>query len=374
MKIPLFKPNLGEEELSSVKEVFDSGWLGLGPKTAQFEIAIAEYQGRKHAVAVNSCTAALHLALMALDLPVDAEVLVPTFTFVSTAHAVEYLGLKTVFVDCQNNLTIDLLDLERKISDKTKVIIPVHIGGEACQMEEIMSIAAKHNLIVIEDVANGQGSEYKGKKLGSWGHMACLSFEAKKNITTGDGGMILFDDDQWYEVIKRLRWLGISKDTWQRFADKGGNYSWYYEINELGYKYNMNDIAAAIGLCQLKKLDHFNDTKAKIIARYIEGLTGVGDIKIADYSLDKSGYWLFMIRTDHRDELFAYLASQEITCGVHFMPCHMHPYYSNKYGKLNLINSESLWQKNISLPLYTQFTESEQDYVISKIKEFYQGK
>ncbi len=376
MNIPLFRPNLGEEELDSLREIFKTGWVGLGPKTAQLEKEIADYQGVKYAVGTNSCTAALHLAVEALNLPDDAEVIVPTVTFVSTPHAVEYNRKKVVFCDVnEDDLCIDIADFESKITDKTKAVIPVHMGGQPAAMDKVMEVARRHNLVVIEDVANAQGGEWQGKKLGSWGDIGCLSFEVKKNMTTGDGGMILFNDEKYLDHIKRMRWVGMNKDTWKRFSEggsAGANYSWYYEVDCLGFKYNMNDIAASLGLCQLKKLDAFNARKREIIKRYTAELAGVGDIHIPKYDTERGGYWLYIIHTDQRDRLFEYLQEQGITCGVHFMPTHLHPYYKERYPETSLPVAERVWKRIITLPIYYSMTEEEQGYVIEKVKEFYE--
>jgi perosamine synthetase len=374
MNIPLFKPNLGSDELSALKDIFESGWIGLGPKTAAFEEALAAYQSRRFAVGLNSCTAALHLAIEALDLPPDAEVIVPTITFASTAHAVEYCGRTVRFVDSRvDDLCIDIDSFSAASTSKTAAVIPVHMGGQPCRIDEVCAIAKKHNIVVIEDVANAQGGSYKGKKLGSWGELGAFSFEAKKNMTTGDGGMLVFDNEKYLEHLKKMRWCGINKDTWKRFADaKTSGYSWYYDIDCLGYKYNMNDIAAAIGLVQLAKLDTINAQKRTLMKRYISELSGLGDLYIPPYDLETGGYWLFIIQTSHRDALMDYLSQKGVTCGVHFMPIHLHPYYKEKYPDTHLPQSEKVFPRFMSLPLFASMTEEQQSYIISCIKPFFE--
>ncbi|MCG3205090.1 MAG: UDP-4-amino-4-deoxy-L-arabinose--oxoglutarate aminotransferase [Elusimicrobia bacterium] len=348
--------------------------MGLGPQSVEFEKAISKYQNRKFAVGTNSCTAALHLALQILDLPPDAEILIPTISFISAPHAVEYISRKIVFVDIQeNDLCIDIEDLQKKISEKTKVIIPVHMGGQPCRMDRIVEVAEKHNLTVIEDVANAQGGEWQGKKLGSWGHIGTLSFEAKKNMTTGDGGMIIFDNPEWLNLLRKARWLGIDKDTWRRFSESDTSTSWHYEVDSLGYKYNINDIASTLGLCQLKKLDRVNKAKRKLIRTYLNELAGVGDLFLPTYDLEHGGYWLFIVHTDQRDKLIQFLASEGITCGVHFMPSHLHPYYRRHYPDTRLPVSERVWKRIVTLPLYASLSESEQAHVISSIKKFFKS-
>ena len=375
-KIPLFRPNLGQEELEALKEIFATGWVGLGPKVSEFEIALAAYQQRKSCVATNSCTAALHLALNAFNLPSHSEVLVPTITFVSTPHAVEYNGLNVRFVDVRSSdLCMDVADFQRKITASTKAVIPVHMGGQPCRMDEIVNIAAGYGMLVIEDVANAQGGEWKGKKLGSWGHMGTFSFEAKKNMTTGDGGAVVFDEhSMWEERIRQMRWVGIDKDTWKRFSNEDKHQPWYYEVNCLGYKYNMNDLAAAIGLCQLKKLDGINLRKRTLIDNYLHNLCGVGDLCFPSYDLETGGYWLFIVQTDRRDALLEFLGEKNIACGVHFMPTHLHPYYRKKYPDTSLPVAEHVWKRIVSLPLYASMTESDQAYVVDSVKEFFRLK
>jgi len=371
MKVPLFKPYIGKEELEGLKKIFDTGWIGLGPNTAKFETMFANYVGSRVAIGTNSATSALHLALEIFDLK-EGEVLVPTVTFVSTAHVVEYNSqLRVKFVDVDYTLCMDLQDLQRKLSSKTKAIIPVHLGGQACKMDEILKIVKSYNpdIKVIEDCANAAGGNYKGKKLGTWGDIGCFSFEAKKNMTTGDGGMLTTDIGSMRDRLKRLRWVGMDKDTWKRFSTDD-SYSWYYEIKELGYKYNMNDIAATIGIEQLKKLEKVNKRKSEIMKRYNAGLKDLGWLKIPEYyDLEEGSYWLYIVKVKERDKFFDYLGQNGITAGVHFMPIHLHPYYKKKY-QVTLPESERIWPEIISLPLFYELSDEMVDYVIRKIKNF----
>lgn len=372
--IPLFKPTLGKEELKALAEIFKTGWVGLGPKVAKFEEEFAKFVGTKYAVGLNSCTAALHLALYIYDFPKGSEVLLPSINFISGAHVTLLCGLKPVMVDVEpDTLVMDIKDLEKKITSKTVAVIPVHMGGHPVDMDPLMEIAKKKNLVVIEDVANAQGGTYKGKMLGSIGHIGCFSFEAKKNMTTGDGGMLTLNNEKQYETFKRLRWLGINKDTWKRFSSKTGSYSWYYEISELGFKYNMNDIAASIGLVQLKKLPGMIAKKDKLIARYNKELGKIPEVKIpVKRDWGKFAYWLYIIQTDKRDELIDYLQQQGITTGVHSMPTQLHPLYANLKAKTPV--ADEVWKKIITLPLYPSMTPAEQNRVIGSIQKFFKIK
>jgi perosamine synthetase len=381
--IQVFKPSMGQEELDALAEIFKTGWIGLGPKTVEFETRFAEYVGAKYAIAVNSATAALHLACLALELGPDDEVLVPTMTFVSTAHAPMYCGATTVFVDIDpDTLIIDLRDLEKKISPKTKAIIPVHYGGHACPMEEIWDIAKHHNLFVIEDAAHACGSEYKGIKIGGLPHsdFTCFSFQAVKNLPVGDGGMITTNRVEMVHILKKLRWCGIDKSTWDRTEEiiieqqsnirRFAKYGWYYEVHELGYKNHMNDIAAVIGLEQLKKLETHNQRRRQIVTKYNDAFRGIPWIEnIPEREYSRSSCHNYVIKTPYRDLLNIYLKDRAIATGVHYMPIHLQPYY-RKLFKTTLPVAEHVWTQLLTLPLYPDMTDDDVDYIIDSIKSF----
>ena len=267
MDIPVFRPNMNKAKiLKELEKIFDTGWIGLGPKTEEFGSKFAFYHRTKYGIALNSATAALHLALVASGIKKGDEVLVPSMTFVSTALVALYEDAIPVFVDVEpDTLCMDIKDLEKKITKKSKVIIPVHFGGHACKMDELMNLARKNNLIVIEDCAHATGAKYKNKPLGSFGLMGCFSFHAVKNLTTGDGGMIITDDEKINNKLRKLRWVGIDRDTWSRTGIK---YSWRYTVDELGYKYHMNDITAVIGLVQLETVEQDNKKRRNLAQRY----------------------------------------------------------------------------------------------------------
>ena len=373
MKVPLFKPYIGKDELSALEQIFKTGWIGLGPKTAEFEKRFADYLKTRNCIGTNSATSALDLALKIFDFP-EGEVLVPTITFVSTAHVVRFNPqMKLRFVDTdRETLCIDPEHLRKSITRNTKAVIPVHIGGQPCEMDTIKDViedSPAEDMKIIEDCANAAGGEYKGKKLGTIGDMGCFSFEAKKNMTTGDGGMIATNHEELVERMRQIRWCGINKDTWKRFSSKA-SYSWYYEINELGYKYNMNDIMAVIGIEQLKKLDAVNARKREIMRRYNEGLGGLDWLTIPDYyDLENGGYWLYVVKAKERDRFFTYLGENGITAGVHFMPVHLHPYYKATC-LTTLPNAEEVWHSIVSLPLFYELTDEMIDYVITTIRNF----
>lgn len=378
MNIRLFKPSLGQEELDNLKEVFDRAWLGNGPTVVRFEEAWSEYIGSKVSIGVNSATAALHLALTAYHFAEGKKVLVPAITFASTASAVLYNRLIPVFVDVEpDTVSMDLNDLRKKYDKDCVAVIPVHNGGYPVPMDKLMDIAKELNLKVIEDCAHCAGGEYKGRKLGTWGDIGCFSFEEKKCMTTGDGGMICSDDADLLNPLRAHRWVGIDKDTWRRAENathsaENEAMHWHYEISVLGYKYNMNDIAAAIGLAQMAKLDDMNARRAAIIKRYLEGIKGLKTIKeIFPYETGNGAYWFFGIRTEKRDELIIYLKNKGIATGVHFYPLSMQPLFKPYAYGCEVANE--IWKSFITLPSHVDLTTEEVDYVIEALREFEKG-
>jgi len=374
MNIRLFKPSIGKEELENIKQVFDREWLGLGPMVSEFEKEWSNYIGSKMSIGVNSATAALHLALKAFDFPKGKKVLVPAITFTSTANVVLYNDLIPVFVDVEKETaSMDMEDMKRKYDKDVVAVIPVHNGGYPVPMDKLMEWANEKSVKVIEDCAHCAGSDYKGKKLGTWGHIGCFSFEEKKLMTTGDGGMICSDDVELISPLLPYRWVGIDKDTWRR-AEKFQNSKqldakhWHYEINVLGYKYNMNDVAAAIGLAQLNKLDEMNSRRGNIINKYLEGIKDLKTIKpIFPYNTKKHAYWYFGIKTKKRDDLILFLKNRGVATGVHFYPLTLQPLF-NKYN--NCPVAESIWKEFVTLPSHVDLIDEEVNFVIDSLKEF----
>lgn len=375
MNIRLFKPSIGKEELENIKKVFDREWLGLGPMVSEFEEAWSSYIGSKISIGVNSATAALHLAIQAFNFPEGKKVLVPAITFASTATAVLYNNLIPVFVDVEEETaSMDLGDMKKKYDKDIVAVIPVHNGGYPVPMDKLIEWAKDKNVRVIEDCAHCAGSDYKGKKLGTWGDIGCFSFEEKKLMTTGDGGMICSDNTELIEPLKAARWVGIDKDTWRRAEnfskeEKNDAMHWHYEISVLGYKYNMNDIAAAIGLAQLKKLDTMNKKRGEIIKKYIAEIKNFNDIKpIFPYFPDQYAYWYFGIRNKKRDDLIIHLKEKGIATGVHFYPLTLQPLFK-KYNNECPV-AEKIWREFITLPSHIDLTNKEISYIINALNEF----
>ena len=374
MNIRLFKPSLGKEELEMVKDAFDRSWIGLGPRVNEFEKEWADFIGCKTAIALNSATAALHLALRVFNFEEGKKVLVPSLTFSATASAILYNRLIPVFVDSDPvNLGMDLNDLDRKYDKDCVAVLPVHYSGHPVPMDKLVPWARERNLKIVEDCAHTAGGEYKGKKLGRWGDIGCFSFEEKKCMTTGDGGMICSDNEELLKDVKAMRWVGIDKDNWKTAqeyvnANKSAMH-WFYEINILGYKYNMNDLAASIGLAQLKKLPKFNKRRTEIVSKYCEGLKGVKGVEpLIKYEPDKYVYQMFGIRTDRRDEMIIHLKENGIATGCHYTPLSLQPLFK-KWGN-NCAYIEKEHNRFITLPLHADLTDEEINYVIDKIREF----
>ncbi len=374
--IPVFRPSMGQEEIKAATEVIKSGWIGLGPRTEQLEKDFAKYVNAKYAVGLNSATAALHLSLLALKIGESDEVLVPSLTFVSTAHAVLYVGAKPVFVDVdEKTLCMDPRDLEAKITKKSKAIIPVHYGGHPVDLDAVHRIAHKYGLKVIEDASHATGAKYKNKMIGGLSDITCFSFHAVKNLATPDGGMTTTNEKDIAEKIRNLRWVGITKNTWEReelVAEKGyHNYGWYYDVTELGFKYHMNDIAAAIAQIQLKNLEKLNRKRAILTKRYNQKLQKFKWLKTPQVMpWAKSAHHNYVIRTPYRDKLNLFLKDKKISSGVHYMPIHHFTYYiKNKLGAKVPV-TERVWKGLLTLPLYPDLTFKQQDFIIDAISQF----
>ncbi len=370
--LPYCLPLVGEEEEKEVLETLRSGWLSTGPKTQQLEQDIAVYTGAKYAVGVTSCTAALHLALLAHGISKGDEVIVPSFTFAATANMVVNVGAIPVFADIDKDLlVIDPVDIESKITSKTKAIIPVHYAGHPANVNSIQKIAEKHNLIVIEDAAHAIGSKYDGKSIGGHGNTTCFSFYATKNMCTGEGGMLTTDDDKVADFAKKNRLHGISKDAWKRYSKEG---SWRYEVEYAGWKYNMFDLQAALGIHQLKKLDSFIETRTKYAHIYDEFLSGISGVTIPSRAANIThSYHLYPILLEkmERDQFIQRMSEYNIGTSVHFIPLHLQPFYQKnfgyKYGDLPV--TEGVFEHIVSLPLYPKMSEEDMTYVIEALRE-----
>ena len=380
MQIPFHKPFITEDEIAEVVDSLRSGWITMGPKTGKFEEEFSEYIGAKHAVAVNSCTAALHLALKVINLKAGDEVIVPTVTFTATAEVVCYFGAKPVIVDVEKGTqNIDSAAVERAITGRTKAIIPVHFGGQPCDMDEILSLAERHKLYVIEDAAHavpawyGTRSGRVGRKIGTIGDMTCFSFYATKTLATGEGGMVTTENEEWAEKMRIMRLHGISKDAWKRYTGEG---SWHYEVVDAGYKYNMTDIQAGLGRAQLRKVERMWERRKTIAQKYSEAFSSLEEIETPIVKEDRETSWhLYVIQlkrealTTERSRFMDELRERGITTSVHFIPLHRHPFYRDTFGltREDFPVAERYYERCVSLPLYVGMTDAESDYVIDTV-------
>ena len=369
MKIPFHKPHITKKEIDSVVETMQSGWLTMGPKTIHFENKFKEKIGSQYAISTNSATSALHLALNAVDVGTGDEVIIPTNTFIATAEAVTYSGAKPVLCDIEKKYhNIDVNLIEKLITPKTKVIIPVHFGGNSCEMEKINKLAKKYNLKIIEDAAHALPSFYRNKIIGSFSDVVCFSFYATKTLSTGEGGMITTNNKKIAEKVKLQRLHGINGDAWKRYERDN---DWYYEVIDLGYKYNTTDIQSAMGLVQLEKLDWMRNERKIIAEKYKNAFSGKLNF-IEEGNNNESSWHLFVIKISNRDELHQKLKEKGISTSVHFIPIHKHPYYKNRYSLkdeqfpvANLVFNQSL-----SLPIYPGLGELEVEYIIKYVLEY----
>lgn len=374
-EIKVLSPCLGEEEITAVINVMKSGWIGLGPKTEEFEKRFANSVESRFMIALNSGTAALHLSMLALNIGPGDEVIVPSITFISTVHAVSFVGATPVFADVSaTTLNISIADLEKKITRKTKALIVVHMGGHPCDMDEILEIAKFNNITVVEDAAHAAGAYYKGRPIGSISPLTCFSFHALKNLTCGEGGGITCNNPEWDSKFRKISWLGISKNTWHR--SEASQYSWQYEVDRIGYKYNMNDIQAAIGIAQLNKLQFHNNVRRNIAYRYLHDLRDLNWLELPlEQDYVTSSWHLFQIKLQNeelRDKLNTYLKEKNISTGVHYYPCHLHPYYKNKNTSAPI--ADRIWKRILTLPIHPGLELEHIDYIIESIRSFQHNK
>lgn len=370
MYIPYGTQSISEEDIQAVIDVLHSDYLTTGPKVAEFERKVAEYVGAKYAVAIANGTAALHAACFAAGIKEGDEVITTPITFAASSNCVLYCGATPVFADIdKDTYNISPQEIEKKITEKTKAIIPVHYTGQPCEMGKILEIARKNNLVVIQDAAHALGADYKGQKIGSIGDMTTFSFHPVKHITTGEGGMIVTNDEGLYKRLVLFRSHGITRDESMLLKNEG---SWYYEQLALGYNYRITDIQCALGISQLTRLDDFVAKRRRLVERYNEAFQGFEGVKIPYMKEGCNSSWhLYVIQVEKRKEVFDKLRAAGIGVNVHYIPVYKHPYYQqNGYQNVKCENAEKLYEHIISLPLYPDLTEEQQDYVIEKVMEY----
>jgi len=370
--LPYCQPSIGEEEIREVVDTLKSGWLTTGPKVERFEQLLAQYTGAKYAVAVNSCTAALHLSLIALGIRKGDEVITTPFTFPATANVIVHVGAKPIFADIKlDTYNIDPEEVNKAVTPKTKAIIPVHYAGQPYDIEAIKEIADDQDLYVIEDAAHALGAEYDGRKVGTFGHSTCFSFYATKNITTGEGGAVTTDSKELADRLRVLRLHGLDKDAWKRYSSGG---SWYYELRECGFKENMTDIQAALGICQMRKLDMFIEIRRKYAEIYNRELKKQSNVITPYEKMNvKHPYHLYPILVEGYDRarFVEKMGELGIGCSVHYIPLHMHPFYKDTFHfeEGDFPHAEQVSAKEVSLPLYPKMREEDIWDVVSSVKQ-----
>jgi dTDP-4-amino-4,6-dideoxygalactose transaminase len=369
--LPFHVPLIEPEDIRAVSEVLRSGWITTGPKVREFQEAFAGYLGASHAVAVNSGTSALHLALKAAGVGPGDEVVLPAMTFAATAEVVIYAGAEPVLVDSlPGAMNLDVNQVERAITPRTKAIIPVHFGGHPCDMDRLLAIARNRRIAVIEDAAHALPARYRGRAVGTLGEITCFSFYATKSITTGEGGMVTTENESYAERMRMLSLHGMSKDAWNRYDARG---SWRYDILEAGYKYNLTDLQAALGLSQLRKCDAMWRRRAEIAAKYSRALASLDAFQAPCASPHVQHAWhLYVILVDDavlrigRDQVIEELRQRGIGTSVHFIPLHLHSYYQKEWGyqRGDFPVAERYFERCISLPIYPRMKDEDVDRVV----------
>ncbi len=392
LPIPFYKPSIGEEEINEVVDTLRGGWLTTGPKVKQFESEFSQYLGHHHSIAVNSCTAALHLALEAIGLKAGQTVVVPTMTFAATAEVVRYFNAVPLLVDCRpSDFNLDVVDARRKIEaarargEQIVAIIPVHYGGQIGDVSGVRSLAKEFNLRIVEDAAHCCPAWYRENENEAWlpvgksAEISCYSFYANKTITTGEGGMACTESDEHANRMRLMSLHGISRDAWKRYTADG---SWYYEITAPGFKYNLTDVAAAIGIHQLRKADHMHHRRTRRAQLYTELLEDVLELILPQAQPNRIHSWhLYPIRLQKnrrgvdRSTVISELKAAGISTSVHWMPLHMHPYYREALGykHSDCPCAASIYPELISLPLYPDLAPDEVERICSTLKKIIIG-
>lgn len=374
--LPYHQPFIDEDDERAVLETLRSGWLTTGPQTKAFEVRLAEYVGASHAVAVNSCTAALHLALSAIGVGRGDEVITSPITFASTANVIVHCGATPVFADVQpDTINIDPARVEDAITPKTRAIIPVDFAGQPVDLDAIMAIGKRHNLVVIEDAAHAIGAEHRGRRIGSIADMTAFSFYATKNITSGEGGALTTNNAEWADRVSVMALHGISRDAWKRYGAEGYR---HWDIIYPGYKYNMFDLQGSLAMSQLRKIDRFHDRRVELKARLDAGLREVPEI---DFPHERPGikhaYHLYpiILKTDaltaDRDTIMNAIQAENVGIGIHFRAVHLHPYYTQTFGFRPgaFPHAEYYSDRTISLPLYPRMSDEDADDVVSAVRK-----
>ena len=378
--LPYALPDLGQEEIDEVVDSMKSGWITTGPKAAKFEKAFAAYVGCKHAFAVNSATSGLHLALDAIGIERGDKVITTPYTFTATSEVIRYFDADPIYCDVDErtfNIDPDLLDdvVAKAVAEfgpRVKAIMPVHVCGQACDMSRILDIANRYGLKVVEDAAHALPTTFDGRMVGTMSNVTVFSFYATKTLATAEGGMVVTDDDELARRIKVMRLHGFNRDAWDRYNSPKA--AWYYEIVAPGYKYNMPDMAAAMGIHQLAKCETFAARRKQMAERYDRELAGLEGVTLPYVARrrDRHAWHLYalQVRKEWRDSFFDKMKAHGIGCSVHFIPLHIQPYWRDRYNlaPTDFPHALAAFQRELSLPLYTKMTDEDQTRVIDAVK------
>ena len=372
IKFPAYEPWISDEDKKIVKKTLTQSMLTLGPQLEKFENDFCKYSKAKYAVAVSNCTAALHLSLMALGIKKDDEVIIPDLTFVADANAILACNAKPVIVDInKENFFLSISNIKKNITKKTKAIIPVHIYGQVCNIEEILDVAKDNNLKVIEDCAHAVGTFHKSKHVGTLGNAGCFSFYPTKNITTAEGGMVITNSEKIAEKVRQLRNHGMTKSLKSRYSSE---YPWIFDIKQSGYNYRLDEIRAALGITQLKRIKKINELRKKASSYYNKNLQNIPGIILPDMVNDKThSYHLYTIRVTKpyklsRNQLFKKLKDNGIRTTVYWMPIHKYTAYRKFVKTSNILNTTKIYDEILALPLFPNISKKHQDAVIKVIK------
>lgn len=374
--VPFALPDISEAEIEAVVEVLRSGWLTTGPRVTAFEKAFADYLGVRHAVAVNSCTAALHLALDAINLRPGDEVIVPTYTFTASAEVVRYSGARPVLVDVRRDtLTIHPERARQAVTARTRAIVGVDIAGQACDWKDLRAIACDRNLVLVDDAAHALPSFLDDRPVGTWADLTAFSFYATKTLTTGEGGMLVTDNDERADRARIMALHGIKRDAWKRYSGEG---TWNYDVVAPGFKYNMTDIAAALGLVQLERLEEMHARRLEVADAYSRAFSAMDALEVPSVERDRVSSWhLYLLRLNldrlrcSRERFVEELSARGIGVSVHFIPLHLHSYYRDTYGYTPTAFPVAYaeYQRVVSLPIYSRMDQKAVARVIEAVAE-----
>jgi len=367
--IPVARPSVGQAELDAVAHVFQSGWLGLGETTYAFEEAIKQRLGCRQVVAVNTGSSALHIALAGFGIGPGDEVIVPSLTFAASVQVILAVGATPVFCEsAEDTLLMDIDDVERRVTDRTKAVMPVHYAGQPCDMDRLLAVAARQGFVVIEDAAHAFGSTSQGRPIGSFGHATCFSFDPIKMLTCGEGGAVALADEAIAEKIRQMRLLGIDRDAWRRYQQAR---SWYYEVTMSGFRYHMPNFCAAIGLAQLGRVDQMMARRQTICRRYDQAFRSLRSVRPLTVDYEQTAPQLYIVRvpSDRREAFMGFLATRGVGTGIHYIANHLQPFFA-QYLREPLPRAERLWQEIVSLPLYSDMTDGQVQTVIQAVTAF----